>query len=130
LYYFAIVRSHLSRVIDTMKRTAGFEQVTNFVIRFSWIMYLPSGGMPYEVRTFVVAMLEMLRRWQWNFLRLENEHLGNIDQYRATRDVPLPYGVDSSANDPDEDWELSSPKGLIGRIVTSWNGSYDKQMDF
>ena len=53
----------------------------------------------------------MLRRWQWNFCkslrelvwfshidkhhtytdRLENEHLGNVDQYRVTREVPLPY---------------------------------------
>ena len=26
--------------------------------------------------------------------RLENEHLGNVDQYRVTREVPLPYSLD------------------------------------
>jgi hypothetical protein len=26
--------------------------------------------------------------------RLENEHLGNVDQYRITREVPLPYSFD------------------------------------
>jgi hypothetical protein len=29
--------------------------------------------------------------------RLENEHLGNMDQYRATREVPLPYSFDEDA---------------------------------
>lgn len=101
-------------------------------------MYLPTRGLPFEVRTFVVAILEMARRWQWNFrkphslshlaagsdrdnsVRLENEHLGNIDQYRATRDVPLPYAFDSSAQDLDiDDWDQPHPKGWwIVRIFT------------
>lgn len=76
------------------------------------------------MRTFIVAILEMLRRWQWNFcerpffsfgkhdltsfpVRLENEHLGNMDQYRVTREVPLPYSFDDASreDDPDEDGE-------------------------
>lgn len=74
------------------------------------------------VRSFIAGMLEMLRRIQWNFCgsrslwnnlnmswlkyadRLENEHLGNVDQYRVTREVPLPYALDSSRdNDEDDD---------------------------
>jgi len=47
-------------------------------------------------------MLEMLRRWQWNFYRLENEHLGNMDQYRVTREVPLPYTVDDTGGEDDD----------------------------
>lgn len=35
--------------------------------------------------------------------RLENEHLGNVDQYRVTREVPLPYSFDDAANDSDVD---------------------------
>lgn len=50
-------------------------------------------------------------------VRLENEHLGNVDQYRATRDVPLPYAFDSSAQDSGvEDWDQPRTKGWIGRI--------------
>ena len=37
------------------------------MIRFVWIIYLPHRGPQFEVRAFIVAMLEMLRRWQWNF---------------------------------------------------------------
>ena len=41
------------------------------------------------------------RRWAD---RLENEHLGNMDQYRVTREVPLPYHLDTHSNG-DEDEE-------------------------
>ena len=58
----------------------------------------------------------MLRRLQWNFCkslsllifnivwhtgnsneysdRLETEHIGNMDQYRINREMPLPYAFD------------------------------------
>lgn len=35
--------------------------------------------------------------------RLENEHLGNMDQYRITREVPLPYSFDDVLPESDED---------------------------
>lgn len=35
--------------------------------------------------------------------RLENEHLGNMDQYRVTREVPLPYQFDDMAHEEEED---------------------------
>jgi hypothetical protein len=34
---------------------------------------------------------------------LENEHLGNMDQYRVTREVPLPYSLDDIGRDDDRD---------------------------
>jgi hypothetical protein len=33
--------------------------------------------------------------------RLENEHLGNMDQYRITREVPLPYTFDEFSHETD-----------------------------
>ena len=36
-------------------------------------------------------------------VRLENEHVGNMDQYRVTREVPLPYSFDDAANESDAD---------------------------
>ena len=35
--------------------------------------------------------------------RLENEHLGNMDQYRVTREVPLPYLFDDPRRGDDAD---------------------------
>ncbi|KAI0319242.1 EXS-domain-containing protein [Amylostereum chailletii] len=74
----------------------------NLLLRFSWaFLYIPAKGPSFNVRTFITGMLEMLRRWQWNFYRLENEHVGNVDQYRITREVPLPYSFDDLAHDSD-----------------------------
>lgn len=86
------------------------------------------------VRTFVIGFLEMLRRVQWNFCefiftikqqlrlrswsdRLENEHLGNMDQYRVTREVPLPYAFDrghDGDDDGDDSEQLSEPQTPTG----------------
>ena len=33
--------------------------------------------------------------------RLESEHLGNMDQYRVTREVPLPYSFDELGYEAD-----------------------------
>lgn len=76
--------------------------VTNFIIRFLWVFYIPDW--PYfNTRSFFYALMEMIRRVVWNFYRLENEHLGNMDQYRITREVPLPYSFDSPQHEDDDD---------------------------
>lgn len=36
-------------------------------------------------------------------VRLENEHLGNVDQYRITREVPLPYYFDDASREEEGD---------------------------
>jgi len=37
--------------------------------------------------------------------RVESEHIGHADQYRVTRDIPLPYSFDDGPphNDPDDE---------------------------
>ena len=39
----------------------------------------------------MVAAAEVTRRGMWTVLRVENEHCGNVAQYKASRDTPLPY---------------------------------------
>ncbi|KAJ7485255.1 EXS-domain-containing protein [Mycena latifolia] len=80
-----------------------FAIVTNTLIRFLWIFYIPSHGPDVMLRSFIVGLLEIVRRWQWNFYRLENEHLGNVDQYRVTREVPLPYSLEVRGDLEEED---------------------------
>ncbi|KAJ7269844.1 EXS family protein/ERD1/XPR1/SYG1 family protein [Mycena rebaudengoi] len=78
--------------------------LSNILIRFIWVLYIPIRGPDPMLRAFIAASFEMLRRVQWNFYRLENEHLGNVDQYRVTREVPLPYSLENpTAADPDDD---------------------------
>jgi len=102
--------------------------LSNLLIRFGWIWYLlfRSHSPSLPVRSFILASLEMIRRVMWNFYRLENEHLGNMDQYRVTREVPLPY---SSRDDKEEEdyWgaeEFKTPtsgtSGTMRRIRRSF----------
>ncbi|KAJ7185649.1 EXS family-domain-containing protein [Mycena filopes] len=88
-----------------------FAIISNTLIRFIWVIYIPTRGPDMILRTFIGGSLEMLRRWQWNFYRVENEHLGNVDQYRVTREVPLPYSLDERrGDDADDDDEGSPPR--------------------
>ncbi|CAE6461998.1 unnamed protein product [Rhizoctonia solani] len=77
--------------------------ITNVLIRFSWIGYIPRVGLSITTRSFIFAVLEIFRRVQWNFFRLENEHIGNADQYRVTREIPLPYAFPGEAESEDEE---------------------------
>lgn len=93
--------------------------ITNIIIRFMWIIYLPESGPITPIRSFIVALLEVLRRCQWNSYRLESEHIGNMDQYRVTREVPLPYSIDelaeSDGGDDDERTLIQSGRSSKSR---------------
>jgi hypothetical protein len=65
----------------------------------------------------VVASLEVIRRGQWNIIRLENEHLHYKEKYTATHSVPLPF-----AND-DNPFELHMFRSFIGTAATEGSTS-------
>ncbi|KAH0832144.1 EXS family-domain-containing protein [Lanmaoa asiatica] len=78
--------------------------VSNLCIRFTWLAYIFVDEANFELYTFIIAVLEMLRRVQWNFYRLEHKHLHNTGLHRITREVPLPYSLD--AHDIEEEARL------------------------
>jgi len=62
----------------------------NVLVRFVWVFSLPKPGKLPRLRGWINALMEIIRRWIWNFFRVETEHLGNSDSYRACKDVPVP----------------------------------------
>lgn len=66
------------------------------ILRFNWILYvvLPADANHSTVFSFGVAILEVTRRGMWALFRVENEHCANVGQYKASRDVPLPYRIE------------------------------------
>lgn len=75
-----------------------FAIVEDLLLRFSWAMALYLTHMKYvpsEVMTSITAILEVFRRFVWNFFRLENEHLNNCGKFRAVRDISI-APIDSS----------------------------------
>jgi hypothetical protein len=41
-------------------------QITNVLVRFIWVIYIPTRGPSLALRTWIAALLEVLRRCQWN----------------------------------------------------------------
>ncbi|KAK3327609.1 SPX domain-containing protein [Cercophora scortea] len=70
--------------------------VVDPVLRFSWIFYaiFTHNTQHSTVVSFFVAFAEVMRRGMWTVIRVENEHCGNVAQYKASRDTPLPYHLE------------------------------------
>lgn len=66
----------------------------NLVLRVAWVETVTGlrvGDFETRMLEFLLASLEVIRRGQWNFYRLENEHLNNVGKFRAVKTVPLPF---------------------------------------
>lgn len=66
----------------------------NLVLRLAWlqtVLHYKFGSIDYRLTGLFLAALEVIRRGQWNFYRLENEHLNNAGKFRAVKTVPLPF---------------------------------------
>ena len=103
---YPFLRMHLS--FDDIWPMYYVAMVTNVLIRFVWLIYLFGSPSTLPLRAFIAAVLEVFRRWLWNFIRLENEHIGNADTYKIVRELPLPYPVKRQAVDKDGELQDSS----------------------
>ncbi|GAB4828938.1 Phosphate transporter PHO1 1 [Ancistrocladus abbreviatus] len=71
-----------------------FSMGLNLVLRLAWlqtVLHPTFINVDYRVMELFLAALEVIRRGQWNFYRLENEHLNNAGMFRAVKTVPLPF---------------------------------------
>ncbi|KAL6543746.1 Phosphate transporter PHO1 1 [Orobanche gracilis] len=83
VYYFS-----LQTVINDLM------QGLNLVLRLAWlqtVFHYNFEKVDYRVTMLFLAATEVVRRGQWNFYRLENEHLNNTGKFRAVKTVPLPF---------------------------------------
>ncbi|KAL1635854.1 Xenotropic and polytropic retrovirus receptor 1 [Neofusicoccum ribis] len=73
--------------------------VVDPILRFNWIFYAIYGDdvQHSAILSFIVALSEIFRRGMWTLFRVENEHCTNVGNYRASRDIPLPYSVPTSS---------------------------------
>lgn len=66
--------------------------VGDLVLRFAWTLNVTLNDLWIlhgEILICVTALAECVRRFVWNFFRLENEHLNNVGQFRAVRDISI-----------------------------------------
>eukprot|EP00698_Gefionella_okellyi_P013121 TRINITY_DN3575_c0_g1_i1.p1 TRINITY_DN3575_c0_g1~~TRINITY_DN3575_c0_g1_i1.p1 ORF type:complete len:851 (-),score=176.14 TRINITY_DN3575_c0_g1_i1:66-2618(-) len=73
-----------------------FAIISDLLLRLAWLLTLsPIPGMVQpETLLLVFGVLELTRRFMWNFFRMENEHVNNIGAFRAVREVPLPFTIE------------------------------------
>lgn len=72
------------------------------ILRFAWIFYaiFTHNTQHSTIVSFLVSLAEASRRGMWALFRVENEHCANVSQYRASRDVPLPYHLEPIVQRP------------------------------
>ncbi|KAK8856917.1 EXS family-domain-containing protein [Apiospora arundinis] len=91
-------RHNLLRDILALKRrwVYYFIMIVDPILRFAWIFYaiFTHDTQHSTAVSFLLGFAEVTRRGMWALLRVENEHCTNVAQYKASRDVPLPYHLD------------------------------------
>ena len=70
------------------------------LLRFNWIVYaIYTEEVQYSaIFSFFVALSEVVRRGMWTIFRVENEHRTNVELFRASRDLALPYKIPSRSS--------------------------------
>ncbi|KAF7558672.1 hypothetical protein G7046_g5475 [Stylonectria norvegica] len=73
-----------------------FIMIVDPILRFAWIFYaiFAHNTQHSTIVSFMVSFMEVTRRGMWALFRVENEHCANVSQYKASRDVPLPYRIE------------------------------------
>lgn len=71
------------------------------IFRFNWIFYsiYITDLQHSSLASFFIGFSEVTRRGVWTLFRVENEHCSNVAHFKASRDVPLPYDLESSAEE-------------------------------
>ena len=54
------------------------------------LTYVVSKFKRNEIFLFFIATLEMVRRCMWNFLKMEIEHINNVNNFKAVENIKLP----------------------------------------
>ncbi|CAF1006902.1 unnamed protein product [Didymodactylos carnosus] len=68
--------------------------IEDFILRYIWVInvfiYFRTPSAEYaDIIGFAFGIVEVIRRFIWNFFRLENEHLNNCGEFRAVRDISI-----------------------------------------
>ncbi|KAG2377829.1 hypothetical protein C9374_008914 [Naegleria lovaniensis] len=78
--------------------------IGNIILRWAWLPFVFVKAFVFiepstlEWILYMFITLELLRRFVWNIFRVEHENLANIENYRATKDIPLPFDTTTTSN--------------------------------
>ncbi|CAH8568074.1 unnamed protein product [Dicrocoelium dendriticum] len=95
--------------------------VENFILRFAWVIRISLQETIVPPTEFIITIsrcAEVIRRFIWNFFRLENEHLNNCGEFRAVRDILIrPERRDYNTNTFNSLAHINGPRREIQKDV-------------
>jgi predicted small integral membrane protein len=80
--------------------------VFDALARFIWLPFLLFQIYEFHASygSYILGIIEILRRFVWNFVRVEIEHVHNCEKYLATEETHLPFATkDLFEHEEDED---------------------------
>lgn len=96
LFVFDSRKFHIRDELTYKKKSVYYTaMVLDIILRHQWMCYalFPNHIQQSAITGFGVALAEVIRRFNWVFFRMENEHATNVHLFRASKDTPLPYPV-------------------------------------
>uniref|UniRef100_A0A1I8NM67 EXS domain-containing protein n=1 Tax=Stomoxys calcitrans TaxID=35570 RepID=A0A1I8NM67_STOCA len=97
-----------------------FVIVVNLFLRFFWLfamMVTANCGVNNYLVDTAAGCLEIFRRYLWNYIRLENEHLNNVGQFRAVRDLFI-APIEDAKDRADLEKMMDEDDGVTNRRYT------------
>eukprot|EP01040_Poterioochromonas_malhamensis_P010320 gene10320-11225_t len=107
-----------------------FVIATDGLTRFIWLPFSILSLYAIKVPTagYYLAVIELLRRFQWNFVRVEIEHVHNCEKLQVTEDVDLPFRTQDLFVDSPEDSSKMQEITIEGDLNTIDDELLDERM--
>ncbi|ORX76021.1 EXS-domain-containing protein, partial [Anaeromyces robustus] len=115
-----------------------YVMISNLFLRLCWLVTVSPNYWGVikngNIVAYGSALVEVFRRFQWNFFRMENEHTNNCGEFRAVKEMPLPYHIPSNSDDDDDNThdtidERSSNFQSFVKKLSRNNTSNNNEMD-
>ncbi len=95
--------------------------IEDLVFRSLWTINISFGNrgaflVESNILGTILAILEVFRRFVWNFFRLENEHVNNVGEFRAVRDISI-HPVDLSKVDAADEATVEGTDSLSNQLA-------------
>ena len=100
-----------------------FAIFADLILRFTWLIGLSHASEQYPwLATFeyatMLAIAELVRRWIWTIIRIENEQVSNLEKYRHILEVPELGSSDNSEKTSQIERNLSVRINEIKRLYS------------
>lgn len=111
--------------------------IEDLIFRSLWTLNISVGEagarfLQGDILGTILSVMEVFRRFVWNFFRVENEHLNNVGEFRAVRDIAVvPINTNEVSVDEEEEVGVSlrpprvSTRRISDALIEVYISSYN-----